>query len=157
MALLLSTMAYPKPLNAKLSTTNSIWAHCWPLNTRTLYTYDVPTSEASAKRTYIYLHSLHSQFSCYTKLWLIKLKLAPLLIKPWTLLAKELEENPTSSKSNCCRRVLGCHPHSSCAGKALGMTWSRLKHVVADEVCALNRQYGVGPACDSLDHRAGAC
>ena len=37
------------------------------------------------------------------------------------------------------------------------LVWPRSKRVVADKVCALNRQYGVGPACDSLDHRAGAC
>ena len=30
----------------------------------------------------------------------MKLKLAPLSIKPWTLLAKELEGKPTSSKTN---------------------------------------------------------
>ena len=29
--------------------------------------------------------------------------------------------------------------------------------MVADEVCALNRRYGTGPACDSLDHKARAC
>ena len=56
-----------------------------------------------------------------------------------------------------CRRVLGCHPHPSYMGKVLGMTWSRSKHVVVDEVCALNRWYGMSPACDSLDHRAEAC
>ena len=31
------------------------------------------------------------------------------------------------------------------------------KQLVADEVCALNRWYGMGPVCDSLDHRARAC
>ena len=30
----------------------------------------------------------------------MKLKLAPLSIKPWTLLPKELQSKPTSSKSN---------------------------------------------------------
>ena len=35
--------------------------------------------------------------------------------------------------------------------------WPRSKRVVADEVCALNKWYGASPACDSLDHRAGAC
>ena len=31
------------------------------------------------------------------------------------------------------------------------------KQVVADEVCALNRQYSAGLVTDSLDHRARAC
>ena len=35
--------------------------------------------------------------------------------------------------------------------------WPCSKHVVADKVCVLNRQYSVGPAYDSLDHRAGVC
>ena len=42
-------------------------------------------------------------------------------------------------------------------GQGTGHDVVLLKHVVADEVYALNRRYGVGPACDSLDHRAGAC
>ena len=37
------------------------------------------------------------------------------------------------------------------------LVWPHSKHVVVDEVCALNRQYGAGPACDSLHHRARAC
>ena len=44
----------------------------------------------------------------------------------------------------------------SCAGEALARR-DPVRSRVADEVCALNRWYGAGPACDSLDHRAGAC
>ena len=43
---------------------------------------------------------MHSHFSCNTKLWIIKLKLAPLSIKLLTLLPKDLQGKPTSSKSN---------------------------------------------------------
>ena len=37
------------------------------------------------------------------------------------------------------------------------LVWPHSKRVVVDEVCALNRRYGMGPEYDSLDHRAGAC
>ena len=37
------------------------------------------------------------------------------------------------------------------------LVWPHSKRVVADEVCALNRQYSAGPATNSLDYRAGAC
>ena len=63
---------------------------------------------------------------------------------------------PNTQGSFCCRRVLGCHPHPSCTGEALGETWSRSKQGCGWGLC-LNRRYGAGPACDSLDHRAGAC
>ena len=37
------------------------------------------------------------------------------------------------------------------------LVWSRLRQVVVDEVCALNRWYGMGPVCVSLEHRSRAC
>ena len=55
----------------------------------------------------------------------------------------------------CFRRVLGCHPHLSCVGEALGAMWScqsrwlQMRFVPKQAV-----QHG--PACDSLDHRARA-
>ena len=57
----------------------------------------------------------------------------------------------------CCRRVLGCHPHPSCMGKALGFGVALFKACSCGRGLCLNRRYGVGPACDSLDHRAGVC
>ena len=58
----------------------------------------------------------------------------------------------------CCRRVLGCHPHPSCAGQGAGLQcdliqsmWLQMRFVPKQVVqCA-------SPACDSLDHRAGVC
>ena len=37
------------------------------------------------------------------------------------------------------------------------LVWPHSKRAVADEVCALNRRYCMGPACDSLNHRARVC
>ena len=57
-----------------------------------------------------------------------------------------------------CRKVLGCHPHPSCPGKALGFVVVLFKACGCGQgLCALNRQYNVGPACDSLNQRARAC
>ena len=56
-----------------------------------------------------------------------------------------------------CRRFLGCYPHPSRVGKALGFRVVSFKAGDYGQGICLNSQYSVGPACDSLDHRAGAC
>ena len=49
--------------------------------------------------------------------------------------------------------ILTCPAQARC----WALVWPHSKHVVMDEVCALNRWYSTSPACNSLDHRAGVC
>ena len=57
----------------------------------------------------------------------------------------------------CCKRILGSHPLLSCVGKALGFDVVSLEAGGHGQGLCLNRWNGMGPATDSLDHRAGVC
>ena len=53
------------------------------------------------------------------------------------------------------RRVLGCHPLLSHAEEELGGMWSHLNQNGYSRGCCHQRHSGMGPATNSLDHRAG--
>ena len=52
---------------------------------------------------------------------------------------------------------MGYNPLPGCAEEELGRMWSHPKQVDVDQNVAYHRHKGVGPATNSLDHRARVC